>query len=100
MFLVTRPSRHAIERFVEASSTLPLSYGEVGLAQNSAAGFDLDETVVTIGHGGEAFEHAKAALAAWKHFDFTWVEVQPANAVDFCRAPLSPCSFATSGSGR
>jgi uncharacterized protein (UPF0548 family) len=78
MFLVTRPSRQAVERFVEASLTLPLSYGEVGMAQNSAAGFDLDETVVTIGHGGEAFGHAKAALAAWKHFDFAWVEVQPA----------------------
>ncbi len=77
MFLVTRPSSQAIERFVEESQRLPLSYGDVGIAQHSAAGYDLDETVVTIGHGGAAFEHAKAALAAWKHFDFAWVEVQP-----------------------
>ena len=77
MFLVRRPSVPAIERFVEESRHLPLSYGNVGIAQTSAAGYDLDETTVTIGHGEEAFERAKAALVAWKHFDFNWVEVSP-----------------------
>ena len=77
MFLARRPSVPAIERFVEASRHLPLSYGNVGIAQTSAAGYDLDETTVTIGHGEEAFERAKAALVAWKHFDFNWVEVWP-----------------------
>ncbi len=40
-------------------------------------GYDVDEMTVTIGHGGEALERAKAALAAWKHFEFNWAEVQP-----------------------
>jgi uncharacterized protein (UPF0548 family) len=77
MFLVTRPSSHAIECFVEESQALPLSYGDVGIAQAPSAAYDVDETVVTIGHGGEAFERGKAALADWKHFDFNWVEVLP-----------------------
>ena len=77
MFLTTRPSAHAIERFVEESQQLPLSYDRVGLAQASPAGYDVDETLVTIGHGEAAFERAKAALAAWKHFDFHWVEMFP-----------------------
>ena len=77
MFLVRRPSVQAIERFVEESRHLPLSYGNVGIAQTSAPEYDLDETTVTVGHGEEAFERAKAALVAWKHFDFNWVEVSP-----------------------
>jgi len=77
MFLARRPSVPAIERFVEESRHLPLSYGKVGVAQTPAAGYDLDETTVTIGHGEEVFERAKAALVAWKHFDFNWVEVWP-----------------------
>jgi uncharacterized protein (UPF0548 family) len=77
MFLVNRPSAQVIDRFLEESRHLPLAYGEVGIAQASAVGYDVDEMVVTIGHGGEAFDRAKAALAAWKHFEFNWVEVQP-----------------------
>jgi uncharacterized protein (UPF0548 family) len=77
MFLVRRPCAPAIERFVEESQHLPLSYGNVGIAQASAAGYDLDETTVTVGQGEEAFERARAALVAWKHFDFNWVEVWP-----------------------
>ena len=56
---------------------MPLSYGDVGIAQATPAGYDLDETIVTIGHGEVAYKRAKAALAAWKHFDFTWVEISP-----------------------
>ena len=77
MFLATRPSRQAIERFIRDSQGLPLSYNQVGLAQGSSAAYDLDETSVTIGQGEAAFERAKAALAAWRHFDFNWVEVSP-----------------------
>jgi uncharacterized protein (UPF0548 family) len=33
--------------------------------------------VVAIGHGRDAFDRAKAALAAWKHFEVSWVEVLP-----------------------
>jgi uncharacterized protein (UPF0548 family) len=49
----------------------------VGIAKASPAGYDLDETILTIGHGEAAFERAKAALAEWKHFDFDWVAMSP-----------------------
>lgn len=77
MFLANRPSALVIDRFVEESRNLTLSYTKVGIAQTSAAGYDLDDTIVTIGHGREAFERAKAALVAWKHYEFSWVEVLP-----------------------
>jgi uncharacterized protein (UPF0548 family) len=77
MFLARRPTRQRVERFAEESRGLPLSYGDVGIAQATPAGYDLDETIVTIGHGEAAYERAKAALEAWKHFDFTWVEMSP-----------------------
>jgi uncharacterized protein (UPF0548 family) len=77
MFLLRRPSGRAIERFLEESQRLPLSYDTVGLARGSPAGFDVDETCVAIAHGEAAFERAKGALIAWKHFDFPWVEVFP-----------------------
>jgi uncharacterized protein (UPF0548 family) len=77
MFLARRPSRHTIERFAEESRRLPLSYTQVGIARASPAGYDLDETIVTIGHGEVTFARAKAALAAWRHFEFNWVEMSP-----------------------
>jgi uncharacterized protein (UPF0548 family) len=86
MFLARRPSKQAVERFVEESQRLPLSYDRVGLAQGSPQDYDLDETVVIIGHGDAVFERAKAALAAWRHFDLPWVEMSPP------AAPLEPGS--------
>jgi uncharacterized protein (UPF0548 family) len=77
MFLARRPSRQTIERFVDESRRLPLSYNQVGIAEAPPADYDLDETFVTIGHGQAGFERAKAALAAWKHFDINWVETSP-----------------------
>jgi uncharacterized protein (UPF0548 family) len=77
VFCARRPTRQTIERFAEASRTLPLSYSEVGMAKASPAGYDVDETILTIGHGEAAFERAKAALAVWKHFDFNWVAMSP-----------------------
>ena len=80
MFFATRPSRQAIDRFIKDSQALPLSYKQIGLAQGSPVGYDIDETLVTIGRGDAAFERAKAALAAWRHYEFNWVEVSPAGA--------------------
>jgi uncharacterized protein (UPF0548 family) len=77
MFLARRPSRQTIDRFAEESQRLPLSYPQVGIANAAPADYDLDETIVTIGHGEASFERAKAALAAWKHFDINWVEISP-----------------------
>jgi uncharacterized protein (UPF0548 family) len=81
MFLATRPTRQDIDRFLDESRSLPLSYGPTGLTQGAHAGFKVDEMVVTIGRGRADFDRAKAALAAWKHFDIGWVKAIPSSAV-------------------
>jgi len=81
MFLASRPTRQDIDRFLDESRSLPLSYGPIGLTQGAPAGFKVDEMVVTIGQGRADFDRAKAALAAWKHFDIGWVKAIPSSAV-------------------
>jgi uncharacterized protein (UPF0548 family) len=80
MFLATRPTSRVIERFLEASRTVPFSYEPVGAAQRDAPGYNIDETIVSIGHGQADFDRAKAALSSWKHFDIGWVQAVPAAA--------------------
>ena len=65
MFLATRPTSRVIERFLEESRTLPFSYEPVGAAQRQPDGYNVDETVVTIGRGQADFDRAKTALASW-----------------------------------
>jgi uncharacterized protein (UPF0548 family) len=80
MFLTRRPSPFEIQRFIEASRGLSLSYDPVGLANQHPDGFAVDEQVALVGEGLEAFERAKAALADWRHFALGWVELFPADA--------------------
>ena len=86
MFLLQRPDREAIDRFLAASSRLPLSYGPVGLARidgtrasnrdaPQAPGFDEDETVAAVGRGEADFARACAALRGWRQFEIGWAEV-------------------------
>jgi uncharacterized protein (UPF0548 family) len=80
MFLAQRPSAAAIQRFLDASRDLPLSYGPVGMVRGTPAKGRLDEQVVAIGHGDSDLRRARAALTAWKQFDLGWVEVFPKSA--------------------
>ncbi len=80
MFLSHRPSAQQIERFLDASRELPLSYAPVGLARTGAPGFRTDEAIVAVGAGDAAFARATAALIEWRHFDLGWVELRPRHA--------------------
>lgn len=80
MFLVRRPSREAIDRFLRASQDLPLSYGPIGIVSGETVRHDLDEATVAIGRGKADFERARTALIAWKQFDVGWVETFPRHA--------------------
>ncbi len=80
MFLARRPSQREIEEFITRSQDLPLSYSPIGIAKESPDGFKVDEASGVIGHGQQAFERAKLALAQWRHFDFGWVELFPRGA--------------------
>jgi uncharacterized protein (UPF0548 family) len=77
VFLMRRPSMREIERFLDRSHRLPLSYGPTGIVRCMPAIGRFDEQVVTIGHGDADFERARIALASWKHFDIGWVETFP-----------------------
>jgi uncharacterized protein (UPF0548 family) len=77
MFLMRRPSNAEIDRFLDRSHTLPLSYGPTGIVRHGSVVDRLDEQVVTIGHGEVDFERARVALAGWQHFDIGWVEAFP-----------------------
>jgi uncharacterized protein (UPF0548 family) len=80
MFLLRRPSAHAIEAFLRQSQHLELSYDPVGLVSQPARGYDIDETVAVIGRGPADFERAKAALLGWKQFGLGWAELFPRGA--------------------
>ena len=86
MFLLQRPTREAIDRFIAASSELPLSYGPVGLARDDRLppdrdpDLDYDEIVAPIGRGEGDLIRARAALRAWKQFEVGWVDLHPPGA--------------------
>lgn len=80
MFLIRRPSPSAIDRFLEVSRELPLSYSPIGLVGNASPGTRVGEHVVSIGHGQADFDRAQSALRAWTHFAIGWVELFPRNA--------------------
>jgi uncharacterized protein (UPF0548 family) len=78
VFLRRRPTRREIERFIDRSHGLPLSYGPTGIVRHRPAVKRFDEQLVTIGRGEADFERACVALASWAHFDIGWVEAFPA----------------------
>lgn len=80
MFLLQRPSRPAIARFIDESRALPLSYDPVGIAAESPDGFTVDEASVVVGRGAAAFARARSALQQWAHFDLGWVHLAPSGA--------------------
>ena len=80
MFLAHRPSAAEVQRFLDASRDLPLSYQPVGLAQTGGPGYDLDEEIVPVGTGEADFVGARDALASWRHYGFDWVELWPIGA--------------------
>jgi uncharacterized protein (UPF0548 family) len=69
-----------IERFLDRSRSLPLSYGPIGILRHAPDVHGLDEQVVVIGHGEADFDRARIALAEWKQFDIGWVEAFPKQA--------------------
>ncbi len=77
MFLIHRPTKSAIEKFIDESSHLPLSYSPVGLAKESPSGFNIDVASAIVGHGADAFARAQRALSEWRHFELGWVELFP-----------------------
>lgn len=77
MFLLAKPSRPEIERFVAAQSASQFSYSDVG-ASNEAklpVGFDVDHNRIRIGTGEPAWRKAVEAVNAWRMFEMPWCEL-------------------------
>jgi uncharacterized protein (UPF0548 family) len=77
MFLARRPTQRALAEFLEQSGHLPLSYDPIGIAKQPPPGFNADLASTVIGHGRQTFEHARIALAQWRHYEMGWVELFP-----------------------
>jgi len=77
MFVTRRPTAFEIQKFIDQSRDLPLSYAPVGIAKESPGGFKLDCLAGIVGRGKDAFDVARRALTEWRHFDLGWVELYP-----------------------
>ena len=80
MFLIARPTHTRIERFLNDSHNLALSYDPIGIVRQPSVLAPADEQVVTIGRGDEDFERARLALLGWEHFLLDWVNAFPSHA--------------------
>jgi uncharacterized protein (UPF0548 family) len=80
MFLARRPTRAAIDRFLQEARDAPLSYGPVGILDDETVGGGRDRASEVIGHGAADFDRARSALKAWRQFDLGWVELFPRQA--------------------
>ncbi len=81
MFLLTRPDKQKIEKFVNSQRDKPFSYPEVGASMGAApAGYNVDHNRVKLGNGQETFREAITSLNNWKMFEMNWIELFPARA--------------------
>jgi uncharacterized protein (UPF0548 family) len=77
MFFLSRPTAQRIDRFRQFAEQDTFSYPEVGATLGAAIPdrYNLDHNRIRLGEGLSLFEHAYAALEAWKMFDLGWVEL-------------------------
>lgn len=75
MFLIRKPTTSFIDRFIDQSRDLTLSYEKAGITATDEA--PVREYLAVIGHGQADFERAKLALVEWKQFDLGWVQLFP-----------------------
>jgi uncharacterized protein (UPF0548 family) len=76
MLFFRRPSRPALEAFVDKHRDAKLSYREVGCAAGETpASYVCDHERTELGRGIQTFQAACEAFRAWKMFDLGWVSV-------------------------
>lgn len=76
--MITRrkPTQDLIRLWATRQATQPFTYvGVGGTASEIPAGYVIDRTRVSLGHGSHIFEAARQALRQWKQFRFPWLEV-------------------------
>jgi uncharacterized protein (UPF0548 family) len=84
MYLLRKPSDLQIQRFLEDQAPREFTYPEIGGTRTRSfpAGYTIDETRAQLGHGGQIFERATAALKHWQQFKISWLKLySPAAAI-------------------
>ncbi len=78
MFLLRKPSKEMVRRFISSQQDLPFTYSEAGATQTTPpSGFTVDHNRRKLGEGGDTYRRAVAALRSWKQFDLGWVTIVP-----------------------
>jgi uncharacterized protein (UPF0548 family) len=77
MFTARKPDGESIEHFLKAQEAAQLTYSPVGLSSLSPRGFTVDVDRIILGRGHDVFVSATGALRSWRHFQLSWIELQP-----------------------
>jgi uncharacterized protein (UPF0548 family) len=67
----SKPGRREIDRFLDSQLGREFSYAEIGQSRGPMpSGFTIDQNRIQLGSGADVFARAKAAVCAWKMFDY------------------------------
>jgi uncharacterized protein (UPF0548 family) len=76
MFLVSKPSKEQVERFVHELSTRHFSYPDVGASVYGAPKhYTVDHNRIRLGKGEEVWKRAVEAIRRWEMFNLSWTEL-------------------------
>ena len=77
MFLVRKPDRDYIDRFLGQQSSSEFSYPFVGLSKEGKAppGFVIDHNRTILGRGEEVWNRGIQGIRSWQMFNFDWVQL-------------------------
>ena len=76
MFLITKPNKEVVERFLETQKDSPFSYAEIGATRDVAPdGYNIDHNRVELGTGRATFQLAIKAVRNWKMFETSWTKL-------------------------
>jgi uncharacterized protein (UPF0548 family) len=76
MFLVLKPSKDEVERFVDDLSTKHFSYPDVGASVYGAPKkYKVDHHRIRLGTGAEVWKRAVDGIRGWEMFNLGWTEL-------------------------
>jgi uncharacterized protein (UPF0548 family) len=76
MFLVLKPSKEEVERFVDELSRKHFSYPDVGASVYGAPKkYNVDHHRIRLGTGAEVWQRAVEGIKRWEMFNLGWTEL-------------------------
>lgn len=76
MFLLTKPNREGIRRFLSSQKDQPFSYLDAdSAAREFPRGYTFDHNRINLGEGADAFRRAVEALERWEMFNIGWLQL-------------------------